>query len=352
VMANADEATITPINVRPSCPRCLRPQHTCICSALPADAPLVTATRIVVLVHPKESQRALGTAPLLRLCLQHLIVKVADRFPEPDADPPLHEAVHANGHRCMLVCPGPDAEVLRPEKEPVAGAAGLRTLIFIDGRWPQAKTMVNRSPWLQALPRVVLCPTEQSGYFFRKQPSEGCLSTLEAVAEALFALEGDQGATLKAALLAPFYRMVEYQCSYMPGMQDKNRDLGVRATRLFDGEAVLERFKAEGATGHSDPRCGSDVHCILRWGSTSVSSREIVVVQVMRCNHTTARRQAMSLSKGRSRGQRCWILPVHKVPAGARIEVDEEVQNESLAATACPEGTAQLETAVSAAISE
>jgi len=327
-MADPDEATVTPRHVRPCCPGCFRPQHTCVCSALPADAPLATATRVVVLVHPKEAQRALGTAPLLRLCLQNLIVKVADRFPEPDVDPQLHEAVHADGHRCMLVCPGPDAEVLRPEREPAAATAGLRTLIFIDGRWPQAKTMVNRSPWLQALPRVVLCPTEQSGYYFRKQPSEGCLSTLEAVAEALFALEGERGAALKAALLAPFHRMVEHQCSYIPDMKDKNRDLDKRTTRLFDGEATLERFKAEGATGHSDPRGGSDVHCILRWGATSVSGREIVVLQVMRCNHTTARRQAKVLSTGRSRGNRCWVLPVHKVPAGARIEVDEEVQSE------------------------
>lgn len=278
-----------------------------------------------MLVHPKEVQRALGTVPLLRLCLRHLIVRVGDRFPEPEQDPELHAQIHADGYRCVLVCPGPDAEELRPPRDGAECAASLpppTTLIFIDGRWPQAKSMVNRSRWLrESLPRAVLCPTEQSGYVFRKQPGEGCLSTLEAVAEALQALEGPRGPELKAALVAPFQRMVQFQFPYIPDLKDKNAGLRSASmpTRLFDLEEVLQEFGVQ--EPHDARGEGHDeVQCILQWGSNSVTGREIVVIQVMCCSRAVAKRRAANLSVGRARGQRCWALPARKVPAGALIQ--------------------------------
>ena len=183
------------------CQGCLRPQKTCICAALPPGAPLETRSRVVLLIHPKEAVRALGTAPLLQLCLQDLVLREGYRFPEPEEDPELHALLEEGGRQCVLVCPGPDAEELHAPADPAAAGypdGPPRTLIFVDGTWPQAKGMCNKSPWLMSIPRVVLCSTGESGYEFRKQPAQGCLSTLEAVAEALLALEGPRGPTLKA----------------------------------------------------------------------------------------------------------------------------------------------------------
>jgi len=208
------------------CVKCGRAGRICICSALPDGPLLSTRTRIVVLVHPKEAQRKLGTAPLLKLCLADIIMRYAEGFPEPGEDPELHAAMCADGHRCVLVCPGPEAEELRaPEaaSEGSSPASGL-TLIFIDGRWKQAKAMVNRSRWLQNLPRVVLRPSSASGYTFRRQPVEGCLSTLEAVAEALAVLEGNRGAEIRETLVAPFRRMVELQCAFIPGLHPEKAE--------------------------------------------------------------------------------------------------------------------------------
>lgn len=328
-----------------------------------------TRSLIVLLIHPKEVQRSLGTAPLLQLCLRNMILKVGEKFPEPDEDPEFHEQLHAGGRRCFLVCPGPGAEELRPPAlQPTApttpgcmeacwsmlrrrpGAAGAssgstdppRTLIFIDGRWKQAKTMVNRSIWLrEQTPRVVLCPAEQSGYMFRKQPAEGCLSTLEAVAEALLALEGQRGPTLKAALLAPFRRMVEVQCGFIPEVLDKNERLAEvgqrrqkkRADAAEEEEAdeaasrTLRPYSVEVAyqvaePASADPRSQEHgVFCILRWGERGVVGREVVVVKIARMCPEAAKRLAAQMSCGKTRGHRFWVLPPEKVPAGALYEV-------------------------------
>jgi len=325
---------------RPWCEHCKRPQRICLCDSLPADGPLESRTRIAILVHPKEVQRALGTMPLLRLCLRNLVVREGDRFPEPEDDPELHAALHEGGHRCMLVCPGPEAEVLRPaeEGEVVASGQPPATLIFVDGRWPQAKAMVNRSVWLQQLPRVVLCPREASGYMFRQQPQPGCLSTLEAVAEALLALEErQQGIALKDALVAPFQKMVELQCPFIPDnkRRDKNADLAPEARasvsihRLFDAEAVLEEFlpdepKEEVSVSAGGCRDGR-IHVVVRWGDKSVEGcREVIVVEVVVGALEVAKQRAADESVGRPRGRRCWLLPVGKVPPGARFETEEE----------------------------
>lgn len=286
----------------------------------------------MLLVHPKEVQRPLGTAPLLRLCLKHLVVKIGDRFPEPEEDPELHAALHEGGHRCMLVCPGNNAEEMRApaEGEQEAAEEALfrqppATLIFIDGRWSQAKTMVNRSVWLQQIPRVVLCPTSHSGYVFRKQPKEGCLSTLEAVGEALLALEGRRGPALREALLTPFRQMVQLQCPFIPDMKDKNAklendELGLRP---FDVDAVIEE-----ATEEEKAAEVRSINCIVRWGEHNVEGRrEVIVMEVVRSTdrleaHADAKTRARVLSEGRSRGRRCWVLPLGKVPPGSLIEDD------------------------------
>ncbi|CAJ1437300.1 unnamed protein product [Effrenium voratum] len=195
------------------CPRCARPWRVCLCGALPA-AQLESRTQITLFTHPKEAKRALGTGPLLQLCLKRVVKLVAKEFPDPEKDPNFHQQLKAQP---LLLYPGRDAVELSRTETPLS-------LILIDARWDQARIMLNRSEWLKRLPRATI-PFQQSGYMWRRQPAPGCVSTLEAAAEALRILE-PHGQQLKSALLQPFQKMVQLQCQFMPKAEDKNADLG------------------------------------------------------------------------------------------------------------------------------
>lgn len=87
-----------------------------------------------------------------------------------------------------------------------------RTLIIVDGTWSQARKVVSRNPFLQALPRIGLSPAQPSNYRIRKEPAAHCVSTIEAVALVLGALEGDPERF--RPLLHAFDRMVDIQLSW------------------------------------------------------------------------------------------------------------------------------------------
>ena len=199
------------------CPKCQRPKRVCLCDALPEKL-IETQTQVVLFTHPKEEKRSLGTAPLLQLCLKRTIKFIGKEFPDPEDNPSLHEQLRQGGRKCFLMYPGPDASQIASLHE-----ASPMSLILIDARWEQARIMLNRSDWLKTLPRITV-PHQQSGYVWRRQPAPGCISTLEAAAEALQVLEahGDQ---VKQTLLAPFEKMVNLQCQFIPNAQDKNADL-------------------------------------------------------------------------------------------------------------------------------
>ena len=193
------------------CPRCARPWRVCLCGALPA-AQLESRTQIILFTHPKEAKRALGTGPLLQLCLKRVVKLVAKEFPDPEKDPNFHQQLKAQP---LLLYPGRDAVELSRTETPLS-------LILIDARWDQARIMLNRSEWLKRLPRATI-PFQQSGYMWRRQPAPGCVSTLEAAAEALRILE-PHGQQLKSALLQPFQKMVQLQCQFMPKAQTCDRN--------------------------------------------------------------------------------------------------------------------------------
>lgn len=74
----------------------------------------------------------------------------------------------------------------RTKTESDAIGAQLEGIVVLDGTWAQAKTMWWRNPWLLKLKRLVLNPTQPSLYGrLRREPRRECLSTIEAIAEAL-----------------------------------------------------------------------------------------------------------------------------------------------------------------------
>ena len=121
---------------RTLCPGCARPTRVCLCSALPAP-PLRTATRVLILRHPKEAKRkVVKTADLVELCLSEGCCEIAtatDFGPVLRAQQAVAEAgsvgVGGGVGRCprwLLLWPGQAATALdalaspaEPEPEPV-----------------------------------------------------------------------------------------------------------------------------------------------------------------------------------------------------------------------------------------
>ena len=173
------------------CARCRRPQSVCYCAALPR---IETATRVVILQHPRERDMPIGTARMASLCLPSAKLHVGYHWNDP-------EILGANP---ILLYPGAGArDILR---DPPSGPV---TLVVVDGTWSQAKTVVRDNPILRALPRYAFATPEPSQYRIRREPDEKFVSTIEALMHVLGALEGEPARF--RALLDPLNAMVDAQ---------------------------------------------------------------------------------------------------------------------------------------------
>ncbi|XP_078447044.1 DTW domain-containing protein [Wolffia australiana] len=208
---------------------CGRPKRVCICAHLP-ESPIRTATAVLVLQHPHERRRRLATTPLLRRCLLNCAI-IPGRRLLPAAHPLPDSLLRPNPPAALFLFPSPAGP---PDPDPPAQAhpGASRVLIVFDGTWTQAREMVRASaPFLTAANarRVSLGggvdlgsdgPSMfESELALRKEPHRGCLSTAEAVARALAALEPSpgQGPRAEAALLPAVRAMVRGQLQHFAG---------------------------------------------------------------------------------------------------------------------------------------
>ena len=186
---------------RSVCSGCSRPSVVCICAALRR---ISTRTRVVILQHPRESDVAINTARLVELQLERAERHVAIKLGEV---PALTARLNDASAPPILLYPGPDARDLA--EEPPSGPV---TLVVLDGTWWQAKKLFQQNPELAQLPRYSLSPSSPSRYRIRKEPALHCISTIEAIGEALSLLE--PAGFDREALLMPFDAMVEHQLRY------------------------------------------------------------------------------------------------------------------------------------------
>ena len=151
-----------------------------------------------MLQHPREARLAICSARLTRVALENA---------------ELHRGVSFEDHpRVREVVAAPGAALLFPGGVDAAAASSdpPRVLVVVDGTWLQAEKMLDANPSIAALPHLSISPGRPSGYGeLRREPAEGHLSTIEAVALALGALERDPARF--APMCAAFARMVELQ---------------------------------------------------------------------------------------------------------------------------------------------
>ena len=198
------------------CPQCGKQTDLCLCDTI---APLQTRLHVLILQHPQEPDKDLGSARIAHLALANSTLRIGLSW--PNLSKALgRPAIHGNWGILYL---GGKSE--KDKVEPNAGrriqviakAGGaqhppeltLEGIVVLDGTWAQAKTMWWRNPWLLKLKRIVLKPSRPSLYGrLRQEPRRECLSTIESIAEALDALGEDAvvGDTLRAHFAALLQR--------------------------------------------------------------------------------------------------------------------------------------------------
>ncbi|KAF0692524.1 Aste57867_16408 [Aphanomyces stellatus] len=193
---------------RAVCPTCKRPLSVCFCDLIPSPK-LTTRFHIHCIQHPNEAKRkALSSVPLLEHALAQFTLEVATQTTmlQDDSSP------------TVLLFPGPDATILSP-----TSLRSNLTLVVVDGTWKEAKKIVQHDPRLQSLPRVLVHCDQASLYgTLRKEPLDGCVSTLEAVAEAISVLEGQRDT--QATLLRAFGTAVARQQAYVNAGLERNKE--------------------------------------------------------------------------------------------------------------------------------
>ena len=194
----------------------------CICETV---TPIDNRIALLILQHPQEQDRALGTA---RLAAQHFpgaVVKIGLSWPSlPKA---LGRSVENPARWAILYLGSASAEALHAEREVIALTrkgeiaenqrailGGIEGVIVLDGTWSQAKALWWRNPWMLKCQRVILNPAHPSRYGrLRREPRRDTLSTIEAVGLLIGSIEKrpDIAATLNASFerMLARYREVE-----------------------------------------------------------------------------------------------------------------------------------------------
>ncbi len=196
-MSKQSEAeTGTP--VIPECPRCLKPLPLCVCDGI---KPIENRIALLILQHPQEQDRALGTARLAALHFKNAVVKIGLSWPSlskalgrPVHDPSRWAVLYLGSAKVADLEAGSEIVAINRKGEiedhQRAILKEIEGIVLLDGTWSQAKALWWRNAWMLKCQRVILGPKHPSRYGkLRREPRRDGLSTLEAAAMLLSSLE-------------------------------------------------------------------------------------------------------------------------------------------------------------------
>jgi DTW domain-containing protein len=197
------------------CPHCGKPLPLCICDSI---TPIESRISLLILQHPQEQDRALGTARLTALHFDDAVLKIGLSWPSlskalgrPVADPSRWAVLYLGSAKASdldteseIVAINRKGEIADNQRAILKGIEGI---VLLDGTWSQAKALWWRNPWMLKCQRVILGPKRPSAYGqLRREPRRDGLSTIEAAAMLLAALE--RRPEIAAALNGSFDRML------------------------------------------------------------------------------------------------------------------------------------------------
>ncbi|MDD1826651.1 DTW domain-containing protein [Photobacterium sp. ZSDE20] len=163
--------------------------HQCICHRIPSTDSQI---HVVLLTHENELSRDTNTGKLLQQSLEQCESFVWQRKTPPAE---LMTLLEDETRQPFLLFPSDESVECQ---QAVLNKANDREPLFIilDGTWQEAKKMLNKSPWLQAIPQIHLDITSESSYTLRRNQDSGHLCTCEVGVELLKALGEKEPARL------------------------------------------------------------------------------------------------------------------------------------------------------------
>jgi len=200
-------------NTRNKCYKCMRPSIICICKHI---RPILTKTRFIILMHPKEYKREKnGTGHMTKLQLENSEIIVGIDFTNNKR---VNEILTKEINSSFLLYPGKENFNLsiRNGSEINSFLGDTPHLFILDATWPCARKMLKLSQNLQALKRVSFDNKIKSKFIIKQQPESLCLSTIESVFTVINLLrEGELEQCETKEFLLPFEKMIEYQLAYI-----------------------------------------------------------------------------------------------------------------------------------------
>jgi DTW domain-containing protein YfiP len=204
-----------PLDEPEPCPHCGKPPVLCICEEI---TPIRNRVGVLILQHPQEQDRLLGSARLAALQLSEAVFKIGLSWPSlakalgRPAEASEWAILHLGSTKTVEL--PPDREVVVLDKKGMVIAeqdraiAGIKGIVIFDGTWAQAKTLWWRNAWVLKARRLVLNPKKRSLYGdLRREPRRESLSTIEAIGLSLAAIE--RKPEIETGLRASFSKMLE-----------------------------------------------------------------------------------------------------------------------------------------------
>jgi hypothetical protein len=198
----------------PQCPHCGKAMPLCICDEV---EPVDNEVEVLILQHPQEQDRTLGTAGLAAHQLENASLKIGLSWPSlskalgRDVDPQQWGVLYLGSVKLADLDTDRDLVAVNRQGQIEDGQRGilrdLEGIVILDGTWSQAKALWWRNAWMLKCRRLILGPAKPSAYGkLRKEPRADGLSTIEAIGMTLARLEDRE--ELETTLAATFRKLL------------------------------------------------------------------------------------------------------------------------------------------------
>jgi len=206
---------------REECYACYRAKKNCLCGSI---KPFATRMRFVILMHSKEARKErTGTPRLAKLCLKNAELLTGIDFTDNER---VNSLLQDPSYSPFVLYPGPKAVNFKTLGKDTLPEGKTLLVFVIDGTWRGARSLLNKSRNLRALPRLSFARSYSSQFVIKKQPMAHCVSTIEAIYYLCQEAEEAGYENLNAnnkILMDIFKKMVDTQIDYQMG-KDRGRE--------------------------------------------------------------------------------------------------------------------------------